>query len=111
MPKSGDRPADAPRSTLHEGEGGGPMARFQVSLFRFALLFSVATSVLISASGVTGSRIRGRITDQSGALITAASVSLSSREGFMSSAKSDSKGAYEFTALTPGEYLLEVKML
>jgi len=82
----------------------------QTCLSRVVILFSLTTSILTSASGATGSRVHGRITDQSGALIGSATVSLSSREGGIWSALSDSKGVYSFSGLHPGGYLLEVRM-
>src|SRR5262249_7674832 len=39
------------------------------------------------------------------------SLSLSSRDGLRRSSISDSKGAYEFAGLIPGEYLLEIRLL
>jgi outer membrane cobalamin receptor len=48
--------------------------------------------------------------DQSGALIPAATVNLSSREGPVRSGQSDQKGSYSFTGLIAGEYLLEVRI-
>jgi outer membrane receptor protein involved in Fe transport len=48
--------------------------------------------------------------DQSGALIPAATVNLSSREGLVRSSQSDQKGAYSFSGLIPGEYVVEVKI-
>jgi outer membrane cobalamin receptor len=86
------------------------MFRLYVWISRLAILFSITVSILIPASGAPGSAIHGRITDPSGALIAAATVNLSSRESVVSSCLSDSKGAYAFSGLHAGSYLVEIKM-
>jgi iron complex outermembrane receptor protein len=86
------------------------MSRLAIWLSRLANLICIATLVVLSAQAATGFRIHGRITDQSGAIVASASVSLLSREGSKWSSTSDSKGSYEFAGLIAGDYLLQVRM-
>jgi vitamin B12 transporter len=56
-----------------------------------------------------GAQIRGRVIDETGAVVPNASVRLSSREGLKWSATTDAAGTYNFNNLEAGEYLLEVE--
>jgi outer membrane cobalamin receptor len=79
-------------------------------LSRLGILLCFTTLSLATVTAGPGSAIHGKITDQSGAVIPAATVTLSSREGLIRTGASDSKGAYAFTGLRSGSYLAEVRL-
>jgi len=81
---------------------------------RFALASIITSLALLSAFSPSaiaqsGSTIKGRITDEQGAIVAGAEVRLSSRDGARLFATTDEKGVYAFTELGPGGYILEVK--
>ncbi len=51
--------------------------------------------------------LRGLVTDESGAVIPAANVTLNGLSGLVKSTTTDSAGQYVFTDLLPGEYLVQ----
>ena len=51
--------------------------------------------------------VRGQITDESGAVIPGAKVSLTNPAGAVKTTTAGNDGAYSFTGLTPGEYGLQ----
>ena len=110
MPKPGDRPADVLTRPFTRVKKEVTMSRLAILLSGLVNLVCIVTAVPLSASAATGFRLHGRVTDQSGAIVAAASVTLSSREGSKWSCTSDSRGSYEFAGLMPGEYLLEARM-
>lgn len=72
----------------------------------FAALFCFATSAY--SQGI--SSLRGSVTDQSGAAIPDAAVSLTQIDtGVTRSTLSKAQGAYEFPAISPGQYRVSVK--
>jgi hypothetical protein len=74
----------------------------------FTIALSASLSIAAQAQSYTGS-ITGIVTDQNGAIVANANVSLTSVEtGLTRSATSDSEGAYFFTSLPPGSYNLRV---
>ena len=62
-----------------------------------------------TAFAQSGTELRGRVTDQRDASIAGAEVRLKSRAGTESSASTDDNGAYTFTNVQSGEYVLEVR--
>ena len=76
-------------------------------LIAFALLF---TPKLSRGQGYFGT-VSGEITDQSGALVLGAKVTLTDlQKGFTFSVPSDNKGRYLFTAIPPGIYSVTAEM-
>src|SRR5437773_602938 len=68
-------------------------------------LFAIfLTSVLLSAQNVT---LRGQVTDESGAVIPGAKVTLKGPSGFVKISTAGNDGAYSFTGLTPGSYTVQ----
>src|SRR5882762_9987555 len=62
------------------------------------------------AQGLSGSTLRGVVKDTSGGLVPNASVKLvSTRSGGEREVKTNSEGAYTFTAVEPGPYTLKVE--
>src|SRR5437016_2816914 len=53
-------------------------------------------------------RVSGKVSDPSGAVVSQAVVSAISIRGKVSTAKTDRSGAFEFRALPPGRYHLNV---
>jgi len=86
------------------------MSRFNIYLSRVAVLLSITSAAISPASASSGSEIHGLIKDESGAIIAGASANLSSREGLTWHAVSDSRGAFSFSGLLAGGYVLEIKM-
>lgn len=69
-------------------------------------LFSLSLTAF--SQGITS--LRGTVTDQSGAAISDAAVTLTQTEtGLTRSALSKAQGAYEFAAIPPGSYKISVK--
>jgi hypothetical protein len=71
------------------------------------LASAVLSSSPVFAQAASGS-LRGQVTDQSGAVVTQADVALTPATGTPLSTKTDAQGMYEFKALAPGEYTLDV---
>jgi len=77
-----------------------------VKLHALALLIVAAWAA--PAVAQTGT-LRGQITDPSGAVVTNARVTVAGANGQSQSAKTDSKGAYEFGGLAPGKYTVAAR--
>src|SRR5271166_2589970 len=85
--------------------GGGLLMSYKsvLVLLLALLLCHVATA------DVTGA-VKGTITDQSGAALSNATVTLTNtRTGLTHSAQSDASGQYEFLAVPVGEYRIDVE--
>jgi protocatechuate 3,4-dioxygenase beta subunit len=63
-----------------------------------ALLF-----MSVAASGQTAA-LRGQVTDQNGAVVAGARVTLHAPAGFVKTASTDNSGSYSFSALPSGDY-------
>ncbi|MDT5063747.1 MAG: vitamin transporter [Acidobacteriota bacterium] len=74
------------------------------SLALLILLFSLSISVL--AQG--GATVKGRVTDERGGAVAGAEVYLRSRAGIRLFGRTNEEGAYAFSGLAPGDYILEV---
>jgi outer membrane receptor protein involved in Fe transport len=66
-------------------------------------------SISVLAFGQSVGALRGTISDEQGAKIAGADVRLRSRAGAQLATVSDRTGTFEFAALQPGEYLIEIK--
>jgi len=77
----------------------------------FLAVFLTCFVTLCSANGQTGTTsVHGVVTDKSGAVIAAATVTLSNpAQGFQRSVSSNESGEFEFLALQPGTYSLVVE--
>lgn len=67
----------------------------------------IAGTVLLSAVSVLAQRtasLRGQVTDQMGAVIVGASISLTDQNGKSVAAQSDDRGNYQLSNLPPGRY-------
>jgi vitamin B12 transporter len=76
----------------------------------------VATAVVfifaLSAGALAQTKpaaINGRVTDQHGASVAGAEVQMRSRSGAQAITQSDNNGAYSFSNVAPGNYIIEVK--
>src|SRR5918992_3899174 len=74
-----------------------------------------AAACLLAASAVSAQTIRstltGTVTDPNGAVVPAAAVTATNvATGVSTATKSNQEGLYTFTALQPGEYVLEVEV-
>jgi Carboxypeptidase regulatory-like domain len=72
--------------------------------FRFAPALAFLLSQVLVAQTAS---LRGQITDQSGAVIPGARVTLSGQSGPLKSTVTDNNGVYTFAALTPGDYTVQ----
>jgi Carboxypeptidase regulatory-like domain len=79
--------------------------RVRVAAFIFSL-FLVCSGLLV-AQAPTG-RLHGQITDQTGAVIPAASITVKNSSGLVVSATSDGAGAYDVKNLPAGKYTVSV---
>jgi hypothetical protein len=73
------------------------------------VLLSLLLMIALSASAQTGGVVKGVITDDSGAVIPAASVVLSGN-GISRNAKTQTDGSYSFAGLPPGQYTISVAL-
>ena len=51
--------------------------------------------------------LRGQVTDESGAVVPRAKVTLAGHSGAVKSAVADNGGSYTFAGVTPGEYTVQ----
>jgi hypothetical protein len=84
------------------------MTNRRFSLTVLALLLSQLCGGRAAMAQANTGLLRGTIDDPSGAVVPAASVTLSNSEGFTRTLKSSATGTYEFTRLVPGRYALTV---
>src|SRR5262245_26025617 len=83
--------------------------RFSV-LSRAVLVFAFTSLLPVAASAQFKAGIQGTITDSTGAIISAAKVTLVSKEtGRKSQATTSSEGTYRFLSLAPGAYKLTIE--
>lgn len=73
---------------------------------RLMYCFLAVISILPAALAQTVS-LRGQVTDQSGAIVPGAMVTLTGPSGATQSAKSTRDGTYSFSGLAPGEYVVQ----
>ena len=74
----------------------------------FALLILLFSSSTIAFAQSGGASVTGRVTDEFGAAVAGAQVTLRSREGLRLAAQTNDEGAYSFERLASGDYILEV---
>jgi len=72
-----------------------------------AMTLILLVSIPLLAQGASG-RLRGQVTDPSGAVIPGATISLKPTVGPAITAKSDGAGNYDFKAVPPGAYAVSV---
>jgi hypothetical protein len=86
-------------------EGKMKLPKSRISLFIFFLsLVCVATFAQTAGTG----SLRGQVTDQTGAVIPGAGVTLTPKTGSPIVVHSDGQGFYEFKSVPPGSYSLTV---
>src|SRR2546423_1413638 len=73
-----------------------------------SMLWSLIVLALAStaALGQAGS-LRGQVTDQNGAVVTGAKVTVHGPAGVVKTTTSEGNGSYSFTGLPPGDYTVE----
>lgn len=72
-----------------------------------ALVFVVAASLSVAAQG--RATFRGSVNDEAGAVIVGATVTLTNAAGTQKTATTGSDGAFTFTGLAPGKYLVRAE--
>ncbi|HEV8169220.1 MAG TPA: carboxypeptidase-like regulatory domain-containing protein, partial [Pyrinomonadaceae bacterium] len=70
-------------------------------------LFILLTATLVAAQQTRGS-LRGSITDELGAVIVGANVTLTDAGGVQKKTTTNGEGGYTFAGLAPGKYTLQV---
>src|SRR5499427_3260846 len=71
------------------------------------LIFCLLTVFIFSSVSLAQSvSLRGQVTDQNGAVVPKARVTLDGPSGLVKTAASDDRGGYSFTELPPGDYSL-----
>jgi Carboxypeptidase regulatory-like domain len=78
--------------------------RICVSIFLLTILVCSGASFAQAPAG----RLHGQITDQTGAVIPAASITVKNASGLVVSAVSDGAGSYDVKNLAPGKYTISV---
>src|SRR5688500_19474734 len=71
-------------------------------------VYVVALAELVSAQSPATSQVHGTISDQTGAVLVGAIVTLVSSTGEKKTTSSDRRGTYRFEQLPPGRYTLNV---
>src|SRR5580658_9616752 len=79
------------------------MTRFD----KFFPLFLLAELMLAHAFGQTGGAVKGTLTDESGAVIPAVTVTITGGGGTKTT-QTQADGTYSFTGLAPGQYTTNV---
>src|ERR1035437_464413 len=83
----------------------GRRPRFGAELkFLYALVIAFLFSQVLFAQTAT---LRGQVTDESGAVIPGAKVTLNGRSGAVKSAVADNNGSYTFAGVPPGDYTVQ----
>src|SRR5262249_11022796 len=79
-------------------------------VIRIQTLIILATILLwpVAVFAQRPASLRGQVTDQLGAVIIGASITLTDQNGKQFTAQSDDQGSYRFTNLTPGKYDVRV---
>ncbi|HEV2663839.1 MAG TPA: carboxypeptidase regulatory-like domain-containing protein, partial [Blastocatellia bacterium] len=72
----------------------------------FTRLFQLTVIFAATAVAQTPAELRGMVTDELGAIVRKASISLEDGEGRKLSAQTDGAGQFRFTGLAPGTYAL-----
>ena len=74
------------------------------------MMFCAASVIAYSQASVSRSELRGQITDQNGAAVSGATITLTdAARGTRRTAQSDENGLYVFLALPPGQYDMKVE--
>src|ERR1041385_8958660 len=69
-------------------------------------LFFILAAALVTAQQTRGA-LRGAITDELGAVIVGANVTLTDASGVQKKTTTNGEGAYNFAGLAPGKYTLQ----
>src|SRR5438477_8322626 len=75
-----------------------------IKLIVFVFLLAVGSATVAAQTR----ELRGRVTDESGAYIVAATVQLDDGQGHTLTAQTDQQGNYRLNAFSPGSYSLTV---
>src|SRR5262249_5901219 len=68
------------------------------------ILCLLTVHIISSVSLAQSVSLRGQVTDQNGAVITKARVTLDGPSGLVKAVATDDRGGYSFTELAPGDY-------
>jgi len=86
-----------------------PLLSWRVPVLMLSLILLVGGSSQLGAQSVTSGDIAGVVTDPSGAIVSNASVTLTSQEnGSTQNQSTNSRGVYRFSLLPPGHYKVSV---
>jgi vitamin B12 transporter len=85
------------------------MSAYIYLFFRIIVSMSFLAGLGAFAVAGSGGQLHGRALDESGAAVSGVTIQLSSREGLVRSETAGPDGAYSFTKLQSGDYLIEVK--
>src|SRR5262245_6942948 len=83
------------------------MKLMKKSLLLLALL--IVLLITHHAYAQDGARVRGTVTDETGAKVAGANVTLRSRLGPQQASSTNQTGGYAFASLRPGVYLIEIR--
>jgi vitamin B12 transporter len=84
------------------------MSAYISPLLRLIVSVLFLTCLPALALAVPRGQLHGKVLDESGAAVSGVTIQLSSREGLLRSEAAAADGAYSFTKLQSGNYLLEV---
>jgi hypothetical protein len=74
------------------------------------ILLALRVELAFPQASVANSELRGRVTDQNGALVAGATITITEvNRGITRTAKSDDTGQYVFLSLPPGTYKMQVE--
>ncbi len=79
-----------------------------MQLFKFSVCFAIMICTSWTAKGQTAS-LRGKVFDQSGAVVPQATVTVTGPEGPPKTTRTTNDGSYFFSGLTAGQYMVQAK--
>src|SRR5262245_46580086 len=81
--------------------------KHQSHLSRRAFLGSVVFGLLVSTVFARSASLRGQVSDQNGAIVVGAKVTVRGSGALAKTTTTDSGGSYSFSGLPPGDYTID----
>src|SRR5947207_9633369 len=79
----------------------------QKNVFRWMLWSLIVLALASTAAFAQAGSLRGQVTDQNGAVVAGAKVTVHGPGGAVKTTTCDGNGSYSFTGLAPGDYRVE----
>lgn len=86
------------------------MARMKQLTFAVIIVLAVQVEMVFPQASISTSELRGQVTDQNGAAVAGATISVTDQSrGSSRTVKTDANGLYVFLSLPPGSYTMKVE--